>query len=357
MKLMLSIILLIVWQISLANSSAFLPETKTPQKVIHGKVFQFPHDHNLHPQFQTEWWYVTTTLQGTDGQDYGAQFTLFANTVEIDGNHQRLYFAHAAVSSSNQFYHGERFARADMQHAGVTANPWQAFIDHWSFTGTGRNPLPGVLTIQQPDFGYQLKLSNADYFLQGDKGYSAKSADGQHASYYYSAPFIKATGAIRFKDKTIKVSGDAWLDREWSSGMFSAKSLQQNTNSKQITDNIGWDWLALRLSKDKRLMIYKVNYSSSGSNSHYITGVLMNKDNSQTQLTAEQIDWQPTKYKTFAGKRYPIAWQLNIPNQNIKLTINPLNDNQFLNGTIPYWEGAVKFNGTHHGKGYLELFY
>ena len=329
-------------------------------QVVPGREFKFPQDHNLHPEFQSEWWYITTTLTGEDGKDYGVQFTLFANTIQIDGKHQRIYFAHAALSSENEFYHGERFARANMKHAGISTKPWQAFIDHWSFTGTGSNsdsqPLPGLLSVQQPNFGYELKLSNADYFLQGDKGFSAKSADGKKASYYYNAPFIKASGTIRFKDKTIKVTGDAWLDREWSSGMFNAKLVENKNNSSSnasITDNIGWDWLALRLSKTERLMVYKVNYPKST----HLTGVIMNIDGSQIKLTNNQVYLQPTKYKTFAGKDYPIAWQLDIPSQNIKLNINPLNENQYLNNTIPYWEGAMSFTGSHQGKGYLELFY
>ena len=45
--------------------------------VLSGREFSFPEDHNIHPDFLTEWWYITANLLGEDGITYGAQFTLF----------------------------------------------------------------------------------------------------------------------------------------------------------------------------------------------------------------------------------------------------------------------------------------
>ena len=316
------------------------------QAVIPGRVFEFPADHNLHPNFQSEWWYVTANLKGENGKDYGAQFTLFSNTVDVAGQPQRIFFAHAALSSQTAFYHGERYARADMNHAGVTAQPWQAYIDHWSFDGSGTAPLPGQLTVVEPQFGYQLNLSQSPYFLLGEQGFSAKNASGSIASYYYNAPFININGFITLAGKTIKVSGEGWLDREWSSSLFNTANLQQNKNK------IGWDWLSLHLNPQQALMLFRVHHPDET----HVTGVVINKNGQQTPLKTKQINWMPKSYKSFNGAEYPISWTLDIPSQKIKLSINPINNNQFLNGTIPYWEGAVKTTGSHQAKGYLELF-
>jgi len=66
--------------------------------------------------------------------------------------------------------------------------------------------------------GFYSAVDTADgpLVLQGDRGYSVKSAEGQ-ASYYYSQPFYEASGSLEIGGTTVRVDGKAWLDREWSS--------------------------------------------------------------------------------------------------------------------------------------------
>ena len=40
-------------------------------------VFSFPEDHGPHPDFRSEWWYLTASLQAPDGSEFGVQFTVF----------------------------------------------------------------------------------------------------------------------------------------------------------------------------------------------------------------------------------------------------------------------------------------
>lgn len=316
-------------------------------KVIPARQFSFPADHNPRDDFQSQWWYITTSLQGEDGTRYGAQFTLFSNALVLGGQTQRIYFAHAAVSSPSGFYHAERFARADMLHGGVNASPWYAFIDHWQLEGTGPNPLPGTLSVKEPKFGYTLQLSASPYFLQGDKGFSRKNSAGSLASYYYNAPFIKVNGEINLADKAVKVTGKGWYDREFSTGMFTPAD-----NGGILLDNIGWDWLSLHLNDSTALMLYRVH----SKNEVYLDGVIMKKDGNKKILKAEQINWQGRRKKSFGNRQYTIEWSLKIPLHQIDIIISPINDNQFMNGSIPYWEGAVTTKGSHNASGYLELF-
>jgi predicted secreted hydrolase len=51
---------------------------------------------------------------------------------------------------------------------------------------------------------------------------------------------------------------------------------------------------------------------------------------------------------------------LSIPNQNLEIEIVPLLNDQELNVSYRYWEGAVSIKGTKNGKlvsgqGYVEL--
>ena len=57
---------------------------------------------------------------------------------------------------------------------------------------------------------------------------------------------------------------------------------------------------------------------------------------------------------------YPSHWFLEIPSEKLKLEVLPHINNQELNITVRYWEGAVKVKGTGNGKaltgnGYVEL--
>ncbi|GGK79831.1 lipocalin-like domain-containing protein [Amphritea balenae] len=304
-----------------------------------GHPITFPFDHRLHPGFQSEWWYITANLQDEDNNQYGIQFTLFSSASLTGNTKQRIFFAHAALTTTDNFYHAERYARSDMGHAGVEYQPWQAYLDHWQFTGTEQQPLPGKLQVSEPAFAYQLKLSDSDYFLQGDQGFSPKNNDASLASYYYSAPFIEVSGNIHVEGKSIAVRGKAWLDREWSSNFIEI-------------DKIGWDWLSLHLDQDTALMLYRVR----SNREILLYGRIMHRDGRQTTIAPTDINWRAVASQRFSGKDYPIEWRLEIPSQQITLDIQPINNNQFLNTRVPYWEGAVITKGSHEAQGYLELF-
>jgi len=309
------------------------------ERVVPGRVFQFPEDHGLHPNVQTEWWYVTANLTDKHGASYGIQFTLFSTLDRLDVEDRRIYFAHAALSSSEEFFFSERYARSDLGHAGVRSKPWKAFIDHWQFTGTNAAPLPGRLQVSEPSFAYDLSLSDADYYLQDQDGYSPKDASGTMASYYYNAPFIDIQGTLRIGNESVHVEGDAWLDREWSNHTFTPSRL-------------GWDWLALHLDANNTLMLYRVR--SEGQ--EHFSASLMKRDGTIRQLPSADISWTPLRSKLFQQKEYAVEWKLEIPSESIDLHVRAINDNQFLNTLIPYWEGAVTITGSHDGVGYMELF-
>ncbi|SQF92539.1 lipoprotein [Pseudomonas fluorescens] len=167
-------------------------------QVVPGKVFSFPEDHGPHDGFRIEWWYVTANLKDAQGNLFGVQWTLFRNALKAGptqpGWHDStVWLGHAAVTSATRHYAAERYARGGIGQAGAQAVPFNAWIDDWNFvTRPGAaSPLADMqLTARGPQFAYDLHLtSNRPLVLQGDKGYSRKSDQGQ-ASYYYSQPFF-----------------------------------------------------------------------------------------------------------------------------------------------------------------------
>jgi predicted secreted hydrolase len=206
--------------------------------VVPGRKFVFPDDFGAHPEFRIEWWYVTANLRDVSGAAYGAQWTLFRQATapgpQREGwANQQVWMGHAAVTSATAHRFSEMFARGGVGQAGVEAAPFEAWIDAWrmSALSSWSNEIiaPLQLDAAGADFDYALRLdADRPLVLQGDHGYSRKSERGQ-ASYYYSQPYFTATGNIKIGDQSIAVSGQAWLDREWSSQPLAA-------------DQTGWDW-------------------------------------------------------------------------------------------------------------------
>lgn len=298
--------------------------------------FDFPTDHGLHREFATEWWYLTANLENSEGEQFGIQFTLFAQKV---GDNHRLWFAHAAASSARHFVFAERYARDDMGNAGITNSPWRAFMDHWCLCSSTTSPLPAELVVEEDDFAYRMQLQEANYLTQGDAGKSPKNARGDVTTYYYSAPFIEISGELVIDGKANQVRGEAWFDREWSNTLISGQ-------------NIGWDWLSLRLEEKQALLIFWF-HDDSGA---HLSAYLLDRDGGNRPLNTEEIHWQPRRHLQVGDRRYPIASTLKIPSLGVDIRIEPLNDLQYLSTQIPYWEGAVRARGSHQGRGYLELF-
>src|SRR5690606_2699813 len=151
-----------------------------------GKRFDFPRDHGAHPDYRIEWWYVTANLIGPDGADYGLQWTLFRSGLapgEAEGwESPQIWFGHAAVPSASTHRAAERFARGGTGQAGVTADPFAAWIDDWRMAGDSVDRLR--LTATGTDFAYDIAMhAQGPLVFHGDRGYSVKSAKGQ-ASYY-----------------------------------------------------------------------------------------------------------------------------------------------------------------------------
>lgn len=311
-----------------------------------GTPLTFPQDHGSHPAYRIEWWYLTANLTGPDGTPYGAQWTLFRSaTAPHDGKDDTpfdpgtLWLAHAAVTSQSQHYVAERFARAGTGAAGVNAAPFEAWIDEWHMTGQPEQGLSQIkITAQGTDFAYDLNLSaEGPLVLQGDKGYSVKSASGQ-ASYYYSQPFYRVTGSLILPDGTVPVTGQAWLDREWSSQPLEG-------------DQTGWDWVSLHLDSGAKLMGFRLRDSGAG----YTSATWIEPNGTATAYPDGALTLTPQATSPVKGREVPTQWLVDFPARDLRTTITALTPRAWMDTSVPYWEGPVTVTGTHSGVGYLEM--
>jgi len=329
------------------DDSAFTP-------VVPGYRFEFPRDHLAHNSFRQEWWYLTANLTTEEGEPLGAQWTQFRvalkppapqettlqatapqTTVpqvtdatpknESTWKTQQLYLAHSALTSSQTHLAHEKWSRRHSEFAEVKLDPYQIRLDNWHWQSETNALFPATLTVENSDFSYRLQLnSQAPLQYQGVNGYSLKSRDGQVASYYYSQPFIEISGEINRYGKVERVTGQGWLDREWSS-QFLTKTQQ------------GWDWFALRLNDGSTLMLFQLRDQSPAESaknapiSAFYSARRMFADGTGRNINStdnpNDIQMTPLKWQHTVNGDYPVSWQVKIPSENIDLTITPLNPN------------------------------
>ena len=326
-------------------------------RVLGPREFVFPRDHGAHPSYRHEWWYVTGHLSDAEGRRHGFQLTFFRyglNPASLPSTSRwrsnQALLAHFALSDLAQaeFLTRQRQSRIALGTAGVSEALGQVWIRDW-FLRQGNAPGEWQLGAADGAEGLSLRLTEMKPpVLQGDRGYSRKSAEPGNASYYYSLPRLSVEGSLARGGRQHAVTGTAWLDHEWGTSALGA-------------DQQGWDWFSLQLNDGRELSFYRLRGHDNVTDprSH---GVLVGRDGEMSPLPAEAVVMTPRRWwqSPVSGARYPVVWQVEVPAQGLDLELSAAFDPQEWHGPLRYWEGAVnvkcgKNQETDCGRGYLEL--
>ena len=305
-----------------------------------GYQFQFPRDHGAHPRFRIEWWYLTANLTGADGGDYGVQWTLFRSALKPSDQRgwqsPQIWMGHAALTTPDRHFFAERLSRGGTGQAGVTAQPFEAWIDEWHMRGTDTDAL--TLAASAEEFAYHLNLTaTGPLVFHGDRGYSVKSADGQ-ASYYYSQPAYSVQGVLSLPQGDVAVTGQGWLDREWSSQPLAA-------------DQSGWDWFSLSFEDGDKLMAFRLR----GARGDFTSATWIGPDGQSTALNDGAVRFTPLQTASVAARDIPVRWRVQIPDRALDIEVQALMPDAWMGTRFEYWEGPVTVTGSHAGRGYLEM--
>lgn len=325
----------------------------TPYPVVRpGITLAFPADHGAHPAFRTEWWYVTGWLRTDAGDDLGFQVTFFRTRPPVDTTNpsrfaaKQVLFAHAALSdpATGRLLHGERAAREGFGLAAAHTGDANISIRDWRLRRTPDGRWATRLTAD--GFGLALDFRPMQPPLpQGLGGYSRKGPKPGQASYYYSIPHLRVVGKVRRGNQTVSVTGEAWLDREWSSNYLAP-------------DAQGWDWTGLNFDDGSALMAFRIRRKGGGT--LWAGGALRRPDGGTTALGPGDVAFRPlaTWRSGVTGAVYPVSQEVSIRTNGrvLRWRLTPMFAAQELDarrGGLPvYWEGAVRTRG---GRGYLEL--
>ena len=319
--------------------------------------WSFPTDHGAHPAYQTEWWYFSGIVS-SDGREFGLQFTIFRQRTEqtpetgSDWFTNQVFMGHMAVSDLRNETH---------------ASAVQIARGHTEL-GTAPEKMPGTIRVRNWtcsfDEGWRIKADDGKLALsldlkptrpllfQGPNGYSVKGPEEGQASMYYSQTRLKTSGTLTLDGTQHRVSGRTWFDHEFGSSQLS-------------DDQVGWDWISLRLSDGSDLMVYRLR-EKDGSVSEQSSATLRRPDGSVSHIPQEQWSMTPLAHWTspLTGGRYPVRWRVQLENPDTELVVNRRFDAQemVLPGglTAPYWEGVISAEGqlddtSVTGSGFLEM--
>ncbi|WP_241672969.1 lipocalin-like domain-containing protein [Lacisediminimonas profundi] len=345
--------------------------------VTPGKPLQFPADFGAHPDFRTEWWYATGWLKLPDGTPIGFQVTFFRSRTEHAPENpskfapKQLIIAHAAISDprTGKLLHDQKSGREGWGLAYARTGNTDVRVDDWSFVRQDDGQYQAL--IKGREFSFALKLApTQSVMLQGEQGYSRKGPQTAQASYYYSKPQLRVTGTLTRAGQAVSVSGDAWLDHEWSSTVLDERAA-------------GWDWVGANLDDGSALMMFRIRGKNEGKSGDKNGGknrpkgagkngpkdgeqiwahaVLRDAAGRVTRFDPGQVSFTPLRNwrSPRTGASYPVSAVFRTGDTEWRL--NPLQDDQELDsrastGSV-YWEGAVTIekNGKPAGHGYLEL--
>jgi predicted secreted hydrolase len=325
---------------------------EAPAPVLPGHPLEFPRDYGSHPQFNTEWWYVTGWLRTPTQQDLGFQITFFrARSGSAQDNpsamaaHQ-LLIAHCALSDPGHghLWQDQRIRREGLGLAEAQNATTDVWIDDWKLQRQGDIYLA---RLPAQDFALSLQLAVTQPVMRnGEAGFSRKGPAPASASYYYSEPHLRVSGSIERAGVRESVSGEAWLDHEWSSQYLEPQAS-------------GWDWVGINLDDGSALMAFRIR--DRQGRSLWAGATLRAADGSVQSFAPDSVQFFPGRSWRSArtAVSYPVAWQLQVGAR--RWSIEPLmddqeNDARFSSGIL-YWEGAVRLleQGRVVGKGYLEL--
>jgi predicted secreted hydrolase len=322
---------------------------------VRPRPLAFPRDHGAHPEYRTEWWYLTGWLDGPGGPAIGFQVTFFRSHSGVDPANpsafaaKQLVIAHAALAdpARGSLLHDERIARTGFGVVHAAEEDTDLRLDAWRIV---RAP-DGTYRCSLPARGFELEFTarpTQPLLLQGDAGYSRKGPSPAQASHYYSQPQLDVQARLTRDGRTEALAGRGWLDHEWSSTLLAP-------------DAAGWDWIGMNLDDGSALTAFRIRRQGRDAEPLYGYGSLRDAAGALRRYGPDEVRFAPRAQWTSPRTRatWPIATELRIGERTFET--RPLMNDQELDarrttGAV-YWEGASTLfeGGRRIGLGYLEM--
>ena len=134
------------------------------------------------------------------------------------------------------------------------------------------------------------------------------------------------------------MTGQAWLDHEWSSQPLAE-------------DQTGWDWFSLHFDSGEKMMGFRLRGGGAG----FTSATWIGADGRPQPQAPGALRVTPLETAAVAGRSVPIRWRVQLPEKGVDVTTRALNPQAWMDTRFPYWEGPIRIEGSHAGRGYLEM--
>lgn len=323
------------------------------------RSFSFPRDHGNHPEFQTEWWYLSGNLKSEAGMEWGYQCAIFRHNPVFKLTEKcRIklpwsgYAGHLVITNLNEskFHFTEDWGSPFFGYAGARDTGRVIWLGGWNIEETGGKI---NLVAGTEEFSLDLEMEPVKPpVLNGMNGLSFKDGHQLGSSYHYSVTSLKTKGTLKWGGELHIVEGKSWLDREFGSSIFPK-------------DILGWDWFSFRLDDDSEIMLTLFRPGNLDQE-QVAYGTMVFPDGSSQGIKSHEIEVESLDFwvSPETGGRYPIEWRISLAGKNAELFVKPYMKNHELRTkpywNIDYWEGPVNVSGRIGrrevaGKGYVEL--
>jgi predicted secreted hydrolase len=260
----------------------------------------------------------------------------YADSAMADGLKKLFLVSGASDSKSIAMLHALLKGRVPAPHrmitgkVGIETSPLSVkYGDAGSFSA-----VPGV------ENAYHLVLGkdHVDVTLTSTKPVMRVGGSGETGlvkptdMYYYSLTRCSATGMV---DGDFVKSGKGWIDHQWGSSW--------------TTQKFGWDWWGVQLDNGTDILVFQQRNLSTGR-AFYPLATFMDKDGNLT--VTHKIVFRPVPGSTWRSPRgharYPLAWDVSFPEQDLSLRITADVKNQeipILSPSGDIWEGSCTVVG------------
>jgi predicted secreted hydrolase len=321
--------------------------------VVRPRPLAFPRDHGAHPEYRTEWWYLTGWLDAAP--PLGFQITFFRTRTAIDPDNpsrfaaKQLVIAHAAIAdpARGSLLKDEHMARTGFGIAEASETDTDLRLDRWRFARRA----DGSYECTLPARGFTLQFTatpTQPLLLQGEGGFSRKGPQAEQASYYYSQPQLRVQATLQRDGTSAALAGTAWLDHEWSSTLLDP-------------DAAGWDWVGMNLDDGAALTAFQIRRRGSGEKLYAYASLRVAGSEAPRLHGSDEVSFETIERWTSprTGGVWPVAQRIRVGSRTFET--RPLFADQELDsrgstGAV-YWEGASQLleGGRRVGRGYLEM--
>jgi len=298
------------------NSSGIIPPAQNSQTAALNSM-EFPKDEGEHQNLQTEWWYFAGHFQ--DEQNPADKFGL---TLIFNKNPARIEFN---ISD------------------GVAQKNYSSVINIDGYDLLGKDKLAikkgDIYWLESGVFKYQIHFKFEDKEINLDltslKNPFLFSNDTE--TFYYEQTRVRVSGSLFLSDNHYDIKGVGWVDHQ---------------GFKTVNPWKSWRWYALQLDNNVEIAFVTDLTSQTGSFSKknnlsiFKETALREIIDSQKYSIKDLEYWQDPKTKV----KYPVKWQLEIPERNTNLIATSVIADQVIEGANGFYEGTCLLMGTFEGK-------